>query len=877
MDPTSLGPVLRHIRRMVGAETGRELTDRQLLQRFQSQRDEVAFAALVERHGRLVWSVCRHVLGHEQDAEDAWQASFLALARNATSIRKAEALASWLHGVAYRVAQTVRRNAIMRRNHERQREPMPTANPTCDLAWRELQAILDEEIQSLPAKYRSPFILCCLEGLSKSEAAAELGWKAGTVSSRLAEARKRMQQRLARRGVALTAVLGALALAQPASSAPAGLAAATVQAAMLQALGKSTTVSGHVLTLVNGVTTMSGLSTVKLTVVLLLMAGLGTGGVGLWPRAGEPAADPSAIQLGVPAARADEPPPKTPKETPPTPETAQPGDLFEDITAASGVQFSYRNGEEADQYSILESLGGGVGLIDYDQDGLLDLVITGGGYFDGEAKDQIKGYGVRLYKNLGNGRFQDVTAQTGLDRPLFYTHGLAVVDYDCDGWPDILVTGWGRMALFHNEPDGKGGRHFRDVTEAAGLPNGLWTTSAAWADFDADGFPDLFICQYLNWSPQNNPACSDGASPREICPPKMFKGREHRLYRNNGDGTFTDVSAEAGLRPHTGDAQKDAEVGKSMGVVVVDVNDDGKPDIFVTNDTVDNFLYLNHSTRGKIRFKELGIESGVARDSRGVPLGCKGVDAADFDGRGTPSLWCTNYEHEMNSLYRNDGRGLFIFRSDMSGIAAVGQMYVGFGTSFLDLDNDGWEDLVIANGHINRHPRRGAGRKQRPVLLQNEGNGRFIERSAHGGTYFRNDHLGRGLAVGDLDNDGFPDIIISNQNEPLAILRNQAAGGNQWLGIQLAGKKHRDVVGAKVIVEVEERRLTRFAKGGGSYLSSCDRRLLFGLAKSRQITRITVVWPPSPDKPVGHTQRWDALEWKLNRYLKLVEDKEQPE
>jgi enediyne biosynthesis protein E4 len=550
-------------------------------------------------------------------------------------------------------------------------------------------------------------------------------------------------------------------------------------------------------------------------------------------------------------------------------------DIYRDITTQSGVDFTFHNGEEAQHYAIIESLGGGVGLIDYDGDGLLDIFIPGGGYYDGPEKHDIKGHGCRLYKNLGNGKFRDVTKEVGLDKPLFYTHGCAVGDYNRDGWPDLLVTGWGRMALYRNEPDSKGGRRFVEVTKEAGLPDGLWTTSAAWADLDGDGYPDLYVCQYVNWSWKNNPKCSGYTQkiPQDVCPPKTFTGLPHKLFHNNGNGTFTDVSKEAGLRPFTGDPLKDGENGKGLGVIIADLDGDGKPDIYVANDTVDNFLYMNQSKPGHLRFEEIGLPMGVARDDRGVPNGSMGTDIADYDGSGNGSIWCTNYENEMHALYRNQGRGLFLFSTPASGIAAIGQLYVGFGTSFLDLDNHGWEDLVVANGHVIRFPQ-GAGLRQRPVLLRNKGNTRFCEISLQGGSYFRSEHVGRGLAIGDLFNRGRCDLVISHLNEPVAILRNEADSGQHWIGVELAGKDHRDVVGARVIAEVGDRKLTRFAKGGGSYLSSSDRRLLFGLDKEERVKRITVIWPNQKEQTEQH---WDGKQLKADRYWRLVEGKEQPQ
>ena len=469
--------------------------------------------------------------------------------------------------------------------------------------------------------------------------------------------------------------------------------------------------------------------------------------------------------------------------------------LFRDVADDAGVRWSYTNGEDANHLAILESIGGGVALLDYDGDGLLDIFVTGGGSFAGHDKKQIVGHPCKLFRNLGGWKFKDVTRDVGLDGPWFYTHGCAVGDFDRDGWPDLLVTGWGRLALFHNEPvdptDTTRGRRFVDVTEAAGLVSKSWSTSAGWADFNGDGYPDLYVCHYVDWSFANHPTtCTyDGKTP-DVCPPKKFAGLRHTVFRNNGNGTFTDVSAEAGLRPGGKDASK------GLGVVLVDVNGDGKPDIYVANDTVDNFLYINRCTKSEFRFEECGIFSGVARDGSGSPTGSMGVDAADYDGTGKPALWVTNYENELHGLYKNqcrDGRISFSYQTQAAGIAALGQKFVAWGTGFADLDHHGWEDLIIINGHATRYPTGvDVSRRQRPVLLRNQ-NGRFSNISRLGGDYFQQPHLGRGLALGDLDNDGRIDAVVSHVNEPVALLRNEAdTRGNHWLGIALAGRDHAD-------------------------------------------------------------------------------------
>jgi hypothetical protein len=548
-------------------------------------------------------------------------------------------------------------------------------------------------------------------------------------------------------------------------------------------------------------------------------------------------------------------------------------DLFRDLTRQTGVRFTYRNGEEADHCAILEAVGGGVALFDYDGDGLLDVFVTGGGTFTGPKKQTIKGHPCKLYKNLGNWKFKDVTGEIGLDSIGFYTHGCAVADYDCDGWPDLLVTGWGRLALYRNVSDGQGGRRFVDVTVQVGLHGKLWGTSAAWGDLDGDGFPDLYVCQYVNWSFRNHPHCTAYAPGvrRDVCPPAQFLGLPHVLYRNNRGRSFTDVSASAGLRVaglRDGEGRP-VDVGKGLGVAIADVDGDGRPDIYVANDTVDNFLYRN---RGGWHFEETGLESGVARDDRGQPNGSMGVAVGDYDHSGRPSLFVTNYENENHALYRNLGAASFLFCTHEAGIAALGRRFVGFGTAFVDVDGDGREDLVIANGHVVRHPT-GADLRQRPVLLRNRG-GRFEDITPQGGPYFRQTHIGRGLAVGDLDNDGRPDLVISHLNEPVVLLRNVSGEEGRrahWMGVELVARDHRDTVGARLTVETEGGRLTRFAIGGGSYLSSGDPRHLFGLGTQARIRRLTVRWPS------GKLQHWDGRVLPVDHYWRLVEGRARPE
>jgi hypothetical protein len=581
-----------------------------------------------------------------------------------------------------------------------------------------------------------------------------------------------------------------------------------------------------------------------------------------------------------------------------------PAPFFRDVTADAGIHISYRNGEEAGQYTILEILGGGLGALDFDGDGRLDLFVAGGGSFAGPDHKQVVGAPCKLYRNVtapgGGLRFEDVTAQVGLDGIDFYTHGVAVGDFDNDGWPDLLITGCRRLALFHNEAvdsrDPGRGRKFVDVTQRAGLPQGLWTTGAAWGDLDGDGYPDLYVCQYVDWSFEHNhptDCMADSKKTRDICSPKRFTGLEHKLFRNQGDGTFVDVSKAAGLRVARTDAEAEqldwldararkrlrqavtegeARFGKGLGVLFVDVNGDGRPDIYVSNDTVDNFLYVNRTRRpGKIQLEEEGLESGTALSASGIPNAGMGVDAADYNGSGRPALWVTNYAGELHGLYRNEcqpGRETFVHASSAAGIAAGGQNTVGWGTGFLDVDHHGWEDILLTAGDAYLHSV-GVPRAQTPVLFRNQGDGKFRDASAQGGPYFQTRHVGRGVVLADFDNDGRMDVAISHLTEPITILHNEAdTAGTHWLGLELVGAGHRDVVGARIILEAGGRRQTRFARGGGSYLSSGDRRHVFGLGQAEHLDGLRVVWPS------GRVQQWPGL--ALDRYWRLTEGQSQP-
>jgi enediyne biosynthesis protein E4 len=552
-----------------------------------------------------------------------------------------------------------------------------------------------------------------------------------------------------------------------------------------------------------------------------------------------PACKPTAPPATAPAPRAEEagPPP------------------FADVTAESGITFTYRNGEDAGHFAIIESLGGGVALFDFDGDGLLDVFLPGGGHYDGK---KVLGHPCKLYRNRGAFKFEDASAAVGLDKVSFpYSHGAAAGDFDRDGWPDLLVTGYNRLVLLHNEPDGKGGRRFADVTKKAGLTDALWSTSAAWGDLDGDGFPELYVAHYGDWGfDTNHPTdCTYDGKTRDVCQPRRFQPLPHTLYQNNRDGTFADVSEKVKLR-------KD---GRGIGVLFADVDNDGRPDIYAANDTDDNFLYLNRGTAGGPALEEVGLLAGVARDDRGVANGSMGIDGADYDRSGRASLFVTNYENELPALYRNRTENKlvqFTFESLRSGVGAIGGSYVSWGTAFFDHDLDGWEDVFIVSGHAIRFPTK-IDRRQRPVLLRNEG-GKFKQAVSTGWAYIGDPHNARGAAFGDLDNDGKVDVVVSHLNEPVVVLRNVApTTGRNWVGVRLLREKGADVVGARVVVESAGGRQTRFAKGGGSYGSTNDARLHFGLGGDAKIDKVTVYWPSGKTQEVAGLEPgayWDVTE-----------------
>ena len=507
-----------------------------------------------------------------------------------------------------------------------------------------------------------------------------------------------------------------------------------------------------------------------------------------------------------------------------------------DATADSGVTWEYQNGKEAGVKSILESLGGGVGAIDYDRDGWLDLFYPGGGKYEGQ---KILGLPSGLFRNLGGWKFTNVSAAAGGGFPSpKYSHGVFAADWDNDGFDDLLVTGYGGVQLWKNQGDGT----LVEVAADAGLTDKLWSSAAGWGDVDNDGDLDLYVTHYVNWSFENHPRCA-GPAPGsiDICPPKVFEPLPDTLYINQGDGTFVDGSKAAGLRAD----------GKGLGVVLGDIDGDGDLDIYVANDTTDNFLYLND---GHGVFQEVAAFAGVATDDRGTPNGSMGVDLGDYNNDGRFDIWVANFEVESFALYRNDGNAQFLHVSQATGVTALNGLFVGFGTGFVDIDADGDEDIVVTNGHVILFPR-SAPILQPPLLLMNDNGQRFRRLEMKEPAYWNTPHAGRGLALADLDNDHDLDMAFANNHESAAVLRNDTPVAGRQLQVRLIGtRSNRSSIGASLELETSAGKRFRMVKGGGSYLSQPDLRTVFGVPEGAEAKKLTIRWPSGGVTEVEHPQ-----------------------
>lgn len=505
--------------------------------------------------------------------------------------------------------------------------------------------------------------------------------------------------------------------------------------------------------------------------------------------------------------------------------------IFSDVTRAAGVNWKHFNGASSDRL-LIETMGGGVGLIDFEGRGLLDIFLLNGGETPrGRSSGSIRN---ALYRNMGNWKFQDIAQEAGLSKFTGYGMGVSIADFDNDGRQDVFVTGFPHCALFHNNGNGT----FTDVTQDAGVENaGRWAAGAAWFDYDNDGYLDLIVCNYVRFSftgPQ--PDC-EYHGVRTYCEQRGYEGMPLTLYRNNRNGTFSDVSRESGL---------DRMIGRALGVVAIDVNADGWQDLFISRDGSPNLLLLNQRNG---TFSDAALEAEVAYDSAGNAKAGMGIDTGDCDGDGHPDFVMTNFNNEFASLFLNSGQFPYLDASRSSRIAAATRFDVGWGTRFIDYDNDGRLDLLIVNGHINdviELVEPVVKFREHPLLLHNAGNAIFEDVTVAGGTAFQKGVLGRGLATGDLDSDGAIDAMFTCVGGSPVLLRNNIGRRNAWLGIKLIGvKSNRDGIGARIVLSVRDKKVTRWIHGGGSYLSSHDKRVVFGLKDlpANEKVDVEIYWP----------------------------------
>ena len=520
--------------------------------------------------------------------------------------------------------------------------------------------------------------------------------------------------------------------------------------------------------------------------------------------------------------------------------------VFEEVSPqTSRITWAHNNAQSVDR-QLPETVGAGCAFLDYDNDGWIDVYFVNSGPSDFfTPPTPLKN---ALYRNNGNGTFTDVTDKAGVAGGKFGM-GVAAADFDADGFVDLYITNYGPNILYRNNGNGT----FTDVTDKAGVASSGWSTCATWFDLDNDGKLDLFVSSFVFYDKSQNPLCTDATLQRRYyCVPRLFKPTPSRLYRNNGNGTFTDVSRESGIADHP---------GKSFGAVATDVNNDNLMDLFVANDTMPNFLFVN---KGGGKFEEVGLAAGVAYGEAGRPRSGMGVDAADYDGDGWQDLFVANIDHEFFSLYHNDKE--LIFTDQPGEIAPSTQLLSGWGLKFFDYDNDGDPDLFLVNGHPDdmietRIPR--VKHKEPLLLFENTGRG-FKDVSATSGSVFGKVFSGRGMAVGDFDNDGDSDVLASNNGEPPLLLRNQGGNKNNWVGLELVAKKSNSAaVGAVITWQAGTARRTRLRTGGGSYLSSHDPREILGVGTATKIDSVQIRWPSGIVDKLTNVP--------LNKYVKVIE------
>ena len=502
------------------------------------------------------------------------------------------------------------------------------------------------------------------------------------------------------------------------------------------------------------------------------------------------------------------------------------GFRFVDVTGSAGIHFEHNTGAYGGKL-LPETLGSGCAFLDYDADGWQDILLLNSMDWPGHKRQRTT---LKLYRNNRNGTFTDVTQAAGLDVEM-YGLGVAVGDYNNDGFPDIFISGVGQSRLFRNT--GKG--TFQDVTKSSGLlgKQGL-STSAVWIDYDRDGFLDLFVCNYVRWSAEHDVFCSLDGKNKSYCTPEAYRGDTCWLFHNQGNGTFEDVTATSGIFDSS---------SKSLGVAMLDYDQDGWPDLLVANDTQPNKLYRNLHN-GK--FKDVAVEAGLAFSTEGKARAGMGVDAADFDNSGKAGIIITNFDNEMIGLYRASTKG-YDDIAMQTGLGSASKNTLGFGCVFYDVDLDGLLDIAVANGHIDetvRNIRGNVGYAQPPQLFQNLGGGKFRDVANEIGGEFDRPKVGRGLAVGDFDGDGDLDLLLTTNNGGAYLYRNDVSNGHRSIRFHLVGtKSNRDAIGATVRLYVDGRVQTRMVRSGSSYLSQSELPVTFGVGKQDQIEKVVIAWP----------------------------------